>query len=156
VGRSRTTSGGDTGAGWRSLLAVFGLRYRLQNLLCCLVFGGVLFLFCWYHFTIQHAGFWLVLAYTGFILPVFVLALSACTTRVTLSPRGLVVCRFGIEATRFKWSEIRAVSRSPVTPTIVFVTDDRRRFAFQHNSMASERYRSTYTMSDAVPFIGPS
>jgi hypothetical protein len=109
----------------------FGFRYRLQNLLVCFVFGTVFFVFSWYHFTAQRAEFWLVVAYIGFVFPVFllsaILALGACTTRVTLSTEGIGVRCFGIDSTRVNWSQISEVYRSSVTPAIVLMTNDRRR-----------------------------
>jgi hypothetical protein len=109
----------------------FGWRYRLQSVLVCFGFGIVMLAFCWYYFTAQQPDFWLVVAYVGFVLPVFVLsvflALGACTTRVALSTGGIVVRRFGRDSPPIQWCEISEVYRSPVTPAIVFVTRERRR-----------------------------
>lgn len=109
----------------------FGFRYRLQLLLVCSVFATALAGFCWYWLVVEQADIWLAFAYFGLLLPAFllsgVLAVGACTTRLTLSARGIDLRRFGMASKPISWSDVSALYRSPVTPAIVVVTRDHRR-----------------------------
>lgn len=109
----------------------FGFRYRLQNLITCFIFTAVSTNFFPALWNDLHFDLWLVLIYSGIILPIaivsLVLALSALTTRITLMEEGFVIRRFGIESKLIEWSEISKVYRSHVTSAIVFLTNDRRR-----------------------------
>jgi hypothetical protein len=101
---------------------MFSFRYRLQAVLVCFTFGVAFGLFCWFWWTTPGGDFWLEVGYFGFMLPLFlvsgVLAASALTTRVTLSPDGFVVRRFGMDSAPIQWFDIGEVRWSTVTPTV--------------------------------------
>ena len=132
----------------------FSNRYRAQAILTAAIFAIFSALATWCHFFSEPLGFWLGLAYLGFILPMTLVsigcAVHAFSHRIILSKAGLVTKRFGLQDVESTWDSVTSVRRSHLTAPII--VDDH----FGNRIRVSTQLDGLYAFAELVSLTPPN